>query len=285
VASFAHLAGHAVIADCDVDAADLHIVLAPTDTRTRPFVGGQVASLNGDACSMCGECREACRFGAIEVVRSGSGQGEIEFRVQESLCEGCGVCEHVCPQDAIELIDSVDGEWSVSDTRYGPFIHARLTPGAGNSGKLVTRLRREAERLAAEQGCDLVLVDGSPGIGCPVIASLTGASTALAVAEPSASSLHDLTRVVEVARQLRVPVAVCLNKWDVSEEGSHELETWCRVEGIPLVGRIPYDSAVTEAQLEARPVVAGRDTPASRAISAVWESVSRVLEQQRGELR
>lgn len=283
VGSFAALASRAVLADCDVDAADLHLLLSPAVQRREEFRGGRVTAIDAGRCTGCGECERLCRFGAIipadgDDGRGGGGDGRgrsddspgpVLFRVDPVACEGCGVCVDHCPEKAIEFPERVSGEWFVSETRYGPMVHARLGIASENSGKLVSVVRAEARRIAAEEGRDTVLVDGPPGIGCPVIASVTGATAVLAVTEPSLSGEHDLERLLELCRHFQVPVAVCVNRWDVNPEAGSRIETMAQERGAALAGRIPFDRTVTEAQLAERTVVE-LGGHAADAIRGVW---------------
>jgi MinD superfamily P-loop ATPase len=268
-AAFAALAGEAVLADCDVDAADLHLVLDPSASRPRVFIGGKIAAIDSVACVACGRCVEVCRFDAI-ALRESPGNGGARYVVDEMACEGCGVCTLVCPADAVALHEDASGEWMVSETRFGPLVHARLRPARGNSGKLVTLVRGTARVLATKRGAALVLADGPPGIGCPVIASLSGTDAVLVVTEPSLSGLHDLERVIGLARGFRLAPVVCVNKWDLAPDVAGELISWCRGEEIPVVGRIPYDRAITDAQVQGVSVIEYGEGPAASAIREVW---------------
>jgi MinD superfamily P-loop ATPase len=277
VGSFAVLASRAVLADCDVDAADLHLLLSPAVRRREEFRGGRVAVVDAGRCTGCGECERLCRFGSI--VRGGAGDGRGRaggapggpvFRVDPVACEGCGVCVDHCPEGAVEFPERTSGEWFVSETRCGPMVHARLGIAAENSGKLVSVVRTQARRIAAERGRDTVLVDGPPGIGCPVIASVTGATAVLAVTEPSVSGEHDLERLLELCRHFEVPVAICVNRWDVNPQAGSRIETMARERGAVLAGRIPFDRTVTAAQLAARTVVE-LGGPAANAVRGVWQ--------------
>jgi MinD superfamily P-loop ATPase len=269
-ASFAALAGAAVVADCDVDAADLHLVLNPEIRERRSFSGGQEAWIDPDLCDSCGLCAEHCRFDAIN---PNQGDHPDSFLIDSISCEGCGVCIDVCPIGAAALRPTVDGEWYVSETRYGPMVHARLGIAKENSGKLVTLVRREARAMAALRGFDLILSDGSPGIGCPVIASITGAQMTLVVSEPSLSGLHDLERVVELTRHFDVKTAVAINKADINPDMSAKIELAAERLGIPLLGRIRYDVAVTHAQVARKAVVEQGDGPAAEDIRKLWKKV------------
>ena len=266
LASFAVLSGRSVLADCDVDAADLHLVLAPEVRRREVFRSGNEAVIRPELCDGCGKCADLCRFAAVS--RTGNYGGR--YRIDPTACEGCGVCVRHCPRGAIEFPERVCGEWFVSDTRCGPMVHARLRPAAENSGKLVATVRQEARRLAESEGFDQVLVDGPPGIGCPVISSVTGAAAVLAVSEPTVSGEHDLQRVLELCRHFSIPAAVCMNKWDLNPQMTERIEGQAASGGARVLGRIPYDRAVTAAQLEARTVVE-LGGPAAEAIRRIWE--------------
>jgi MinD superfamily P-loop ATPase len=271
LASFAVLAGRAVLADCDVDAADLHLVLTPTVRRRETFRSGREAVIRSELCRHCGECAELCRFGAVlreagDLQRDGSSR----YRIDLTACEGCGVCVSRCPHGAIDFPERICGAWFVSDTRWGPLVNARLRPAAENSGKLVATVRQEARRLAESRGYDLVLVDGPPGIGCPVISSVTGASAVLAVSEPTVSGEHDLQRVLELCRHFSIPASACVNKWDLNPRMTERIEAKAAEGGAGVLGRIPYDRAVTAAQLQARAVVE-LGGPAAAAIRDIWE--------------
>ncbi len=269
LASFAALAGNAVFADCDVDAADLHLILNPTIQSRNVFSSGHEAVIRQVDCTQCGECYDVCRFDAV--IKSESHSGELKFTVDPFSCEGCGVCVWFCPVKAIDFPECVCGEWYVSDTRFGPMVHARLGIAAENSGKLVSLVRREAKKIADEGGRDLVLVDGPPGIGCPVIASITGSDAAIVVTEPTLSGRHDLERVMELTRHFQIPVYVCINKWDINPEMTESVESDAVEAGAVLLGRIPYDREVTNAQIRGVSVVEHGKGPASESIRGVWE--------------
>ncbi len=265
--SFAALADAVIIADCDVDAPDLAIVLDPQVEQTSPFLGGDLATVDPLRCDGCGACEAHCRFHAIKV-----GPDEVA-RVDEIACEGCGVCEVVCPAKAIRLRPVVTGHHYRSGTRHGTLIHADLGAGRDNSGKLVARVRDEARQAASREGAELVLSDGPPGIGCAAIAALSGAELALVVTEPSVSSLHDFERLAELIRHFGVEAVLCVNKHDVNRDLTTQLETRATELGIEPVGRIPYDRAVTDAQQARRCVVEFSDNGAAHAIREVWTRV------------
>jgi len=278
VASFAALAGkRAVLADCDVDAADLHLVVGAYTERRESFTGGSEARIMAGHCTACGKCEELCRFDAVYFDGPGNGRVKKTFRVDPLACEGCGVCAHFCAENAIEFKPAESGHWFVSRTRFGPMVHARMLAGAENSGKLVTLIRQTASQTAGGQGFELVLCDGSPGIGCPVIASLTGASLALLVVEPTASGVHDFRRIAELTGQLKIPGLMAVNKADLNDEMAQRLEQEARQFGITPVGHVPYDADVTLAQVAGKAVIEHSDGPAARAIRAIWNEVEKRL--------
>jgi MinD superfamily P-loop ATPase len=273
VACFAALSHNCVLADCDVDAADLHLLTDPLVVRREPFTGGKRARINADQCTACGKCAELCRFDAIHFDDSSNGTGNKTFRVDPIACEGCGVCAWFCPEDAIEFLPAVNGEWFTSETRFGPMVHAKLGVAEENSGKLVSMVRSEAVRIAEERGFELVLIDGSPGIGCPVIASITGADLIVVVTEPTLSGLHDLKRVTDLARHFGIPTMVCINKWDLNVEMAEEIEAAILDRGMSLAGRVRYDRAVTEAQVERKTAVENQQDGSAADIQNVWNKV------------
>lgn len=271
-AAFAALAQNAVLADCDVDAADLHLVLEPRIMETQDFVGGKRARINAAACDGCGTCLEVCRFDAV--TRTQGADAEGPFRIDAIACEGCGVCAAFCPRRAIAFEDCVNGRWFVSKTRFGPMVHAELGIAEENSGKLVSLIRREARRIGESQGKDLLIVDGSPGIGCPVIASITGADAVLIVTEPTLSGRHDLGRVAQLAANLRAPAMVCINKADLNPEIARDIERDAQKRGIAVAGRIRYTDAFTKAQMKKRSIVECDDGPAAEDTRNLWSKVN-----------
>jgi MinD superfamily P-loop ATPase len=277
VASFAALAGNAVLADCDVDAADLHLVLEPQVLKRESFSGGKRARIKSGHCIACGKCEEICRFDAIAYDGPGNGRVPRTFRVDPIACEGCGVCAWYCAEDAIEFAPVVNGEWFVSRTRFGPMVHARLGIAEENSGKLVSILRTQAKAVAEQEGLDLVIIDGSPGIGCPVIASITASQLVLIVTEPTLSGEHDMKRVAELARHFRIPAMVCVNKRDINPELAARIESQAAHHGLALAGSIRYDPAVTDAQMRGQSVVEYRDHGAAADIRRLWSAVQHVL--------
>lgn len=276
-AAFAHLAHdgaspvRAVLADADVDAANLELVLSPNRLETHDFIGGSVAVINPRLCRACGNCETACRFDAI---LPGS-----TYRVDPIACEGCAACLYQCPEEAICMEAQTAGQWYRSDSRYGPLFHADLKPAQENSGKLVTLVKQQARLAALDGNFPLLIVDGPPGIGCPVISALSGADLALVVAEPTASGVHDMQRILETAAHFRVPALVCVNKADLYPEGAAQIEAFCRERGLKMIGRIPFDETVGAAMKAGEPVTAFRSgAPAAEAILQIWKTVSRQLE-------
>jgi len=260
VASFAVLARDKVLADCDVDAADLHLLLQPTTRRNEEFWSGQVAFIDKEKCTQCGLCQDVCRFGAIK-----------DYSVDEVSCEGCGLCPRVCPAGAIVMQPCMAGYWFVSDTRHGPLVHARLGIAQENSGKLVTLVRVNARRVVEEQGLDCIVSDGPPGIGCPAVASLTGADLALLVTEPTLSGIHDLERVLGLCRYFDIPAMVCINKCDLNGDNSRRIEGYCRDQGIEVAARVPFDNVVTEAIVRGLPVVEYSSNKVTQEIENLWQ--------------
>jgi MinD superfamily P-loop ATPase len=270
VASLASLAGTSVLADCDVDAADLHCVVKPSPLERLDFIGGKLATVATDACTECGLCETLCRYNAV------TGAGSVPD-IDAIACEGCGVCAWFCPERAIDMVDSVEGEWYRSETRFGPMVHARLNPAGENSGKLVSLLRAEAKTIAKDRGIDTILVDGSPGIGCPVIASITGADLVLVVTEPTLSGLHDFERVVGLTRHFGVPAQIVVNKADINEINARRLEELATSLGAGVAGRIRFDPAVTEAQVRGVPLVEASNRGAAEDMAVVWERIQSSL--------
>jgi MinD superfamily P-loop ATPase len=270
-AAFAHLAGKMVLCDLDVDAPDLHLIAEPTVQRSGPFMSGQVAEIDSAACTGCGTCMEVCAYGTI---RSEAGH----FVVETTHCEGCKVCVVLCPEQAIHFPDRLCGTWYESDTRFGPMVHAQLDPGQENSGKLVTLLKAKARERAAQLGLELILSDGAPGIGCPVISSLSQASLVLLVTEPTPSGLHDLERVAELCRHFRLRSTVLINKADLSPEYQAAIHTFCQIREMPVVGHLPHDPAITEAMVRGQAVTEGPDTPFGAQVRQIWWDLRSQLE-------
>ncbi|HON58301.1 MAG TPA: ATP-binding protein [Smithella sp.] len=269
-ASFAALANRPVICDCDVDAADLHLVLEPRIRERHDFESGYEAIIRPADCTACGVCADLCRFGAVGTRPTGR---DVEYVIDPVACDGCGVCVRFCPAAAIDFPQRHSGQWFLSDTRCGPMVHARLGIAAENSGKLVSTVRREAKQIAEKEDYNLILVDGPPGIGCPVIASLTGATAVLIVTEPTVSGEHDLERVLSLARHFQIPASVCVNKWDLNPEMTRRIEEQARQSGAAVAGRIRYDGAVTRAQIQQKAVVE-IDAPVAEDIRRLWRNLN-----------
>ncbi|MFA5258041.1 MAG: ATP-binding protein [Opitutales bacterium] len=279
-ASLAALASNPILADCDVDASNLELVLDPQLQRREDFTGGMQARIDPGLCAACGKCKTLCRFDAILFDGPGNARTSRTYRVDPPSCEGCGVCATYCPRDAISLGPVKGGEWFISDTRFGPLVHARLQPGLGNSGKLTTLVREQARKIAQKTGHKFILVDGPPGVGCPVIASLTGTTRILAVTEPTPSGAHDLERVLELAGHFQIPAWVCVNKYDLNAGVTAQIEQRAAELGATIAGRIPYDKSVTEAQRQGRPVVELEASPAGQAIVQLWKTLLPHLPEQ-----
>ncbi len=269
-AAFAHLASlrrdtRAVLVDADVDASNLELVLSPHCIEKYEFYGGQIAAIDSALCTGCNICAEVCRF---EAVTARDGQHSID----RIACEGCATCMTQCPTEAIRMEPQLAGHWFHSESCYGPLFHAALSPGAENSGKLVTLIKQHASRMGQSEAYPLMIVDGPPGIGCPVIAAASGADLAVIVAEPTAAGIEDMERIVETTRHFGVPALVCVNKADVYPQGLKMIESFCRDEGLPVIARIPFDTAVTEAMVQGQPVTVYQPGGSvSRALHAGWK--------------
>ncbi len=270
-ASLAVLAGRSVLADCDVDAADLHLLLAPRIGQRRDFYSGHQAVIRQADCIGCGACLAYCRFEAVQ--RQPALDTPTLFSIDPALCEGCGVCVHFCPVKAIDFNERWCGEWMISTTRCGPMVHARLGTAAENSGKLVSLVRQEARRLAETEGITRIMVDGPPGIGCPVISSLTGASRVLLVSEPTLSAEHDLLRVLQLTHHFKLPVSLCVNKYDIDLAMTERIEQAAAAAGARILGRIHYDANVTKSQMKVQTVVEIQSTAADD-IKHIWNQLN-----------
>lgn len=270
-ASLAMLAGPSVLADCDVDAADLHLLLTPRIKKRYDFFSGHEAVIRQKECIGCGACLAYCRFDAVH--RQTDADAPTLFTIDPALCEGCGVCVHVCPVKAIDFNERLCGQWMISTTRCGPMVHARLGIAAENSGKLVSLVRQEARRLAEAQGIVRIMVDGPPGIGCPVISSLTGASQVLVVTEPSLSGEHDLGRILQLTRHFKIQTSVCVNKYDIDMAMTERIERAAVAAGARVLGRIHYDPIVTQAQMQEKTVVETKSMAADD-IRNIWKQLN-----------
>ncbi len=259
--SFAALAKNKVMADCDVDAADLHLLLQPEIKERHDFRSGLSAVIDKKICQQCGKCISACRFNAIS----------DSFVVDHISCEGCAFCSYICPVGAITMKENIAGEWFISETRFGPMVHAKLGIAEENSGKLVSLVRKQAKELAEKHNCDWVIIDGAPGIGCPVIASLSGIDFAVVVTEPTLSGLHDAIRVIDVVKHFSIPVRLIINKYDLNTVMSEKIAKYCRENNIYLIGKISFDKAVVEAVIEGKTIMEYKCTPVQDEIYEIWE--------------
>jgi len=269
-AALATLVKNKVMADCDVDAANLYLLLNPTKKEEGIYSGGKKPYVDAERCDGCGVCLQTCRFSAIEKTEEG------KIRIDSISCEGCGLCSYVCPTGAITMKNNISGRWFVSATKYGPLVHARLDPGEENSGKLVTEVRQKARKIAEQADLDYVVIDGPPGIGCPVIASLSGVDLALVVAEPTISSIHDMDRVVQVTRHFGVKAACVLNKFDLNIRISAEVENWCQANYIPVVARIPFSEAVIKAVVNGKPMTEVKEAAISEEMKKMWTRIDEI---------
>jgi MinD superfamily P-loop ATPase len=275
VACFASLAPNAILADCDVDAADLHLVLNPRLRETVDFYGGKKARIIPENCTSCGICLELCRFDAVIKDDHDENVDLPEFRIDTIACEGCGVCAHFCPEDTIVLEQPKCGELYLSETEFGPFAHARLGIAAENSGKLVAEVRKLARENPGTESAEYIIIDGPPGIGCPVISSMTGVDIVLIVAEPTISGLSDLKRAEALARHFGIPATVCINKCDINAEVTAEIIEYCRGGGVEVLGEIPYDTAFTRAQIKGISVLEFVDGELRDRVISIWENLCR----------
>ena len=266
VASFAALAKSKALCDCDVDAPNMHLLLEPHTIEEQEFWGGKVAYIDSDRCIECDLCEAVCHFDAIR-----------GFVVDPLACEGCGFCCRICPEEAITMKERLAGRWFVSNTRFGPLVHARLEPGQENSGKLVAVIRQRVRIMAQTQGLEFVLSDGPPGIGCPVISSLTGVDLALIVTEPTPSGIHDLERILGVCRHFGIPTVVCINKCDLDEGNARRIEAFCEGANAPVLARIPFDTVVTDAIVRGVPLVEYSDGPLAREVEALWRKLAEMV--------
>jgi MinD superfamily P-loop ATPase len=272
-ASLAVLAKNAIVADCDVDAPDLHMLLHPKVIKTQEFKGSKLAVIDEEKCIKCNLCQEKCRFDAITE----------DIKVDPISCEGCGVCVFICPVNAITLTERISGHAYISKTEYSFMAHAMLSPGEANSGKLVTLVRQNAKILAEREKSDLIIIDGPPGIGCPVIASVTGIDAGLVVTEPTMSGIHDLERALQLLRHFNVTPFVCVNMHDINEENTERIVSFCRENDIEVVGKIPFDAMVTEAMVNGKPIVEyAPESNVAKEIGNMWKKVLSALQYKSG---
>jgi MinD superfamily P-loop ATPase len=265
-ASFCHLADGPVICDLDVDAPDLHLLLKPEKVKSEAFISGNEALILAEKCSRCGTCMNVCKYGAIS-------ETDIGVVVNPFKCEGCGVCVHGCPEEAIAFPEKHCGDWYLSETRFGPMAHAQLFPAEENSGRLVALLKKEAKTLAEQKGIGLILSDGPPGIGCPVISALSGADLAVIVTEPTPSGIHDLRRILELCEHFDIPAAVIINKADLNPDQARAIEDYCKESNRPVIARLPHDQAMTEAMVAGKTVTEFKDCELSSQLRAAWNDI------------
>jgi MinD superfamily P-loop ATPase len=262
-ASFAALARKAIFADCDVDAADLHLLLKPEIIERYKFRSGYTARIDRERCTQCSECINVCRFNAIS----------DDFIVDSISCEGCGVCFHICPANAIEMEENESGEWFISNTKYGPMVHAILGIAEENSGKLVTQVRKKAKEIAKLENMDYVIIDGPPGIGCPVIASLANVDLALIVTEPTLSGIHDMERIAEVAKHFDINTKVIINKYDINLKNTENIKKISNKRKIEVLAKLPYSDEVIKSLVKGIPLVEYSDDDITRDIISIWDKI------------
>jgi len=263
-AAFASLAENRVLCDADVDAADLHLLMEPDIKKRSDFQGGGIAVINPEKCTQCGLCRDLCRFDAISE----------NFEVDHIDCEGCGVCVDLCPEQAIDFPVKTCGEWFISETRFGPMVHARLGIAEENSGKLVTLVRQEAKELAKKKNLNLIITDGPPGIGCPVIASIGGASAVLIVAEPTVSGIHDMGRVAQLAAYFKVPSMLCVNKFDLNLDQTQAIEDLAKKNKMSVLGEIPFDPIFIESMIQGQTIFEhNKESETSSTVKQIWNKI------------
>lgn len=266
-AALAYLAPHKVIADCDVDAANFHLIAGAAEQEAHGFTAGFEPEIDQTRCTNCGVCTRLCRFDAIT---SGTLSSPLD-------CEGCGVCAFNCPQHAIAMREKEAGHWFIADTRLGLLVHAKLGLAVENSGKLVSKVRQEAKKLATAHKYPLIITDGPPGIGCPAIAAISGASLVLAVVEPTLPSRHDLKRLASLVKHFQLPLAVCINKSDLHTENTNAIAAWCADAAIPVVGRIPYSDAFRTAVNQGKTVMDTDDTSVKEPLTSMWRNLAAML--------
>ena len=271
-ASFAVLGGkNVVVADCDVDAADMHLLMQPDFAQSEDFYSGELAVIDQDKCTQCGECADVCRYGAIPVI-------DGQYTIDALSCEGCGYCARICPTEAITNVELMVGKWYVSTVKTGGImVHAKLGVGADNSGKLVAKVKNEAKQIASNTNKDYIIVDGSPGIGCPVVSSISGANFVVLVTEPSVSGLHDLKRVYQLVKKFKIKAGCIINKSDINKEVSKEIEKFLEKEDIVHISSLPYDETFTEAMTEGKTIVEYKNNELNKSLAESWEKVQLIV--------
>ncbi len=285
VASFALLAQNAVLADCDVDAANLHLVLKPEIKSRQDFMGGKLARIVPDLCTGCGICDDLCRYDAIEEEPHPNNPASSLYKVKPIACEGCGVCVYFCPDSAIEFEKQKCGELFISDMRFGPMVHAKLGIAEENSGKLVALVRQHSKEIAKRKAANFIIIDGPPGLGCPVISSITGADIVLIVTEPTISGLSDLARVGKLAKHFNIPATVCINKWDINPSVAEEIYGYCGKHQIKMLGKIRYDNSFTKAQIQGITIPEYTTGILADEVKAIWDNLVRELNVQVGKIK
>lgn len=267
-ASLAVLAkDNVVIADCDVDAADMHILMQPKNIESVDFYSGELAVIDHDLCTQCGKCFDVCRFDAVD-------QSDGIHKIEALSCEGCGYCARVCPETAITNISLKVGKWHTAFTRFNqPMVHAKLGVGADNSGKLVAHVKNKAKEMAKHYDKEYIIVDGSPGVGCPVVSSLTGAHFAVLVTEPTVSGIHDLKRVYELVNKFKIRSACIINKYDLNEEKSQEILDFLNENNIIHLANLPYDEEFTRAMTNCKTIVESEKSTVSPMLYKAWERI------------
>ncbi len=263
-AAFATLVQSKIMADCDVDAADLHLILAPKIKHQEDFRGGKIAHIRKDDCIQCGKCIDVCQFAAIS----------SDYIIDPVSCEGCGVCVWFCPEKTIDFNENISGQWFISDTRFGPMVHAKLGIAEENSGKLITLVRRQAKLLAEKENADFIIIDGAPGLGCPVISSIAGVDAVLVVTEPTLSGIHDLKRVVKLSStHFNIETYVCVNKYDLNLEITDRIEEFCENNNLHFTGRILYDNNITKAMVQGKNIFEYSDGKTAEMIKSIWQKI------------
>ncbi len=272
MSSLAYLAADkAVIADCDVDAANVHLILKPDILQKEDFYSGLFAEIDHDKCIDCGLCKDYCRFDAIHNI-------DRKYEVDKISCEGCGFCMHICPTKALTMKPQRAGEWMLSDTRIGTkLVHAKLGIGAENSGKLVAKVKNEAKLVARKEKKEYVIVDGSPGIGCPVVSSISGADFVVYVTEPTVSAVHDLKRVVALVKKFKIPSACIINKFDINEKQVQEIKNFLKEKNIPLLTELPYDEKFTKAMVEGKTIIEMDNSSISNGVKKSWQKIKKLI--------
>ncbi len=270
--AFAALAKNKVMADCDVDAADLHLLLKPTVREEHEFRSGNTARIDKNLCNQCGKCIAVCRFSAIKIGGSALAGNAISegFVIDPISCEGCAFCSFICPEEAIKMEENISGKWFISDTRFGPMVHAKLGIAEENSGKLVSLVRQKAKEVAQKNNCDWIIIDGAPGIGCPVIASLSGIHCALVITEPTLSGLHDADRVIGVARHFGVLTKLIVNKYNLNVDMTKKIEAYCKNHNIEVIGKVPFDKSVVKAMVDGKTIIEYQDGKVKEEIVNIW---------------